>query len=128
MVHLITGKPISSYKRLMKDPATAEIWQTAFGKEFGGMAQGDNKTGQKRTNAMFVMNHDGIKKILKVGKKFTYTNPVVDHRPPKVDQNRIQIVTSGNLINSTSKLLVPTANIDMAKLHWNSMISTTLAK
>ena len=69
MVHPITGETISSYKKLMKDPATAEVWQTAFGKEFGGMAQGDNKTGQKGTNAMFVMNHGNIKKILAAGKK-----------------------------------------------------------
>ena len=32
-----------------------EIWQTAFGKDFGGMTQGDNKTGQKGTNSIFVM-------------------------------------------------------------------------
>jgi hypothetical protein len=39
MVHLITGKTISSYKRLMKDPTTAKTWQTmSFGKDFGGMA------------------------------------------------------------------------------------------
>ena len=71
MVHPITGKTISSYKKLSKDPAivTAEVWQTAFGKDFGGVAQGDNKTGQKGTNAMFVMNHENIKKILKTGKK-----------------------------------------------------------
>ena len=69
MVHPITGETISSYKKLMKDPATAEVWQMAFGKEFGGMAQGDKKTGQKGTNAMFVMNHDNIKKILTTGKK-----------------------------------------------------------
>ncbi len=83
MVHPITGEPISSYKKLMNDPATAEVWQTAFGKDFGGMAQGDNKTGQKGTNAMFVMNHEDIKKILKAGKKITYSNPVVDQRPQK---------------------------------------------
>jgi hypothetical protein len=47
MVHSITGETISSYKKLMKDPATAEVWQTAFRKEFGGMAQGDNKLGSK---------------------------------------------------------------------------------
>ena len=88
-MHPITGKTISSYKRLMKDPATAEIWQIVFGKEFGGMAQGDNKTGQKGTNAMFVMNHDNITKILKAGKKFACANPVVDHRPQKEDPNRI---------------------------------------
>ncbi len=47
MVHPITGETISSYKKLMNDPATAEVWQTAFGKDFGGMCQGDNKKGKK---------------------------------------------------------------------------------
>jgi hypothetical protein len=47
MVHPITGEPISSYKKLMNNPAMAEIWQTAFKKDFGGMAQGDNKRGRK---------------------------------------------------------------------------------
>jgi hypothetical protein len=60
MVHPITGKTISSYKKLMNDPATAKVWQTAFSKDFGGMAQGDTKTGQKGTNGMFVMTHDEL--------------------------------------------------------------------
>ncbi len=80
MVHPITGETISSYKTLMHDPATAETWQTAFGKDFGGMAKCDNKTGQKGTNAMFVMTHDEIYKVLAQKKKFTYGNPVVDYR------------------------------------------------
>jgi len=57
MVHPITGETISSYKKLMHDPATAEVWQTAFGKDFGGMCQGDNKTGQKGTNACDKCDH-----------------------------------------------------------------------
>ena len=48
---------------MMNDPATREIWQTAFGKDFGGMAQGDNKMGQKGTNAIFVMPHNEIRLI-----------------------------------------------------------------
>jgi hypothetical protein len=56
-------------------PATAKTWQTAFGKDFGSMAQGDNKTGQKGTNAMFVVSHDDeIKHMLSEGKKLTYGN------------------------------------------------------
>ncbi len=39
MVHPVMGRMISSYKKLLHDPATAEIWQTAFGKDLGGMAQ-----------------------------------------------------------------------------------------
>jgi hypothetical protein len=38
MVHPVMGETISSYKKLMNDPTTAEIWQTAFRKDFGGMA------------------------------------------------------------------------------------------
>jgi hypothetical protein len=60
MVHPVTGCTITSYKKLMHNPATAEIWQPVFGKDFGGMAQGCNKKGQKGTNAMFVMMHDEI--------------------------------------------------------------------
>jgi hypothetical protein len=87
MVHPVTGKTISSYKKLMHDPATAEVWQTAFGKDFGGMAQGDNKTGQKGTNAMFVMKHHEIEHAYRQKKFFTFTNPVVDYRPQKDDPN-----------------------------------------
>jgi hypothetical protein len=81
IVHPITGVTISSYKKLMNDSATAEVWQTAFGKEFGGMAQGDNKTGQKGANAIFVMKHNKIGQIVRAGKKITFPHPVVDHRP-----------------------------------------------
>jgi hypothetical protein len=48
----------------MNDPATAEVWQTTFGKDFGSMCQGDNKMGQKGTNAMFVMTHNEIAHVL----------------------------------------------------------------
>ena len=39
----------------MKDPVTAETWMMAFGKDFGGMCQGNNTMGQKGMNVMFVM-------------------------------------------------------------------------
>ncbi len=72
----------------MNKSAMAETWQTAFGKDFCGMAQGDNKTGQKGTNVMFVMTHNEIKHVLQQNKKFTYGNPVVDYLPQKEDPNR----------------------------------------
>jgi hypothetical protein len=124
MVHPITGETISSYKKLMHDPATAETWQTAFGKDFGGMTQGDDKTGQKGTNAMFVMSHKEIRRAHELKKKFTYGNPVVDYRPQKDDPHRIRITAGGNLITYESSPSVRTADLDTAKLHWNSVIST----
>jgi hypothetical protein len=30
-----------SYRKAMQDPAIADVWKTAFGKEFGELAQGD---------------------------------------------------------------------------------------
>jgi hypothetical protein len=75
----------------MHNLATAETWQTAFGKDFGGMAQCDNKTGQRGTNAMFIMTHDKIKHVLREGKKFTCSNPIVDYCLQKDNPHCIQI-------------------------------------
>jgi hypothetical protein len=72
---------------------------------------------------MFVMNHEEIKTVLKAGKKFTYANLVVDHRTPKADPTHICITAGGNLIQYDCELLVPIADIDMAKLYWNSVVS-----
>ncbi len=47
MVHPKTREIISNYKQLMHDPVTAKIWQTAFGKDFGSMVQGDLRQGRK---------------------------------------------------------------------------------
>ena len=66
------------------------------------------------------MTHNEIR----TGKKFTYANPVVDHWPQKEDPNRIRITAGGNLIDCEHKVSVKTADINTAKLHWNSVIST----
>ncbi len=52
----------------MHNPATAENWQTAFGKDVGGMVQGNNKTYQKGTNAMFLMTHEEIQQVIRAGR------------------------------------------------------------
>ena len=46
VIHPTTGKIISKYRELANDPETREVWVRAFGKEFGGLAQGDNLTGE----------------------------------------------------------------------------------
>ena len=56
----------------MNDPETAEVWQAAFGKDFGGMAQGDYKTGKKGTNSVFVMTHKEIDIVKAAGHTWTY--------------------------------------------------------
>ncbi len=123
MVHPITGKTISSYKKLMNDPATAKVWQTAYGKDLGGWHKGIQK--QDNTNAMFVMTHNELAHVLQAGKKFTFANPVVDYRPQMEDPNWIRITAMGNLVSYKGKLSVRAADMNTAKIHWNSIISTS---
>jgi len=99
----------------------------SFGKDFGGMAQGDKKTGQMGTNTMFVMNPVDIPNIPK-DRMVTYAQVVVDHHTEKADPNRIRITAGGNLINYPGELTTRTADITTAKLLWNSVLSTPGAK
>ncbi len=63
-----------------------------------------------------------------MGKKITFAHPVVNHRPQKDDPNRIRIRAMGNLVNYDGELSVRTADINTAKMHWNSIISTKNVK
>jgi hypothetical protein len=127
MIHPITGESIGSYKHLMQDPATTETWMTAFGKDFGRMCQGNDKTGQLGTNAMFVMTPSNVT-LIPTDRTVTYVRVVVDHCPQKADPNRIRITASGNLINYPGELTTRTADVTMAKFLWNSVLSTPEAK
>jgi hypothetical protein len=127
MVHPITGQTISSYKRLMKDPTTAEIWQTAFDNNFGGMAQGNLKMGQTGMNSIFVMTHDEISRIPKT-QTVTYVRVVVDFCPQKADPHCICITEGRNLIKYPGKLSTRMANLTTSKIMWNRVLSTKDAK
>jgi hypothetical protein len=127
MVHPTTGKTISSYKQLMNDPVTANTWQTAFGKDFESMCQGDNKTEAKGTNAMFVMIPEEVD-YTPAARLATYANIVVNYQPQKDNPYQIRITADGNLINYPGELVTCTADIMKSKLHWNSVLSTQQAK
>jgi hypothetical protein len=89
MIHPMTGKTIMSYKKLMNNPVTMDTWKTAFGKDFGGMAQGNNKTGQQGTNSIFVMTHAEFLRI-PANHTITYARVVVNFCPQKLDPHRIR--------------------------------------
>ena len=85
VVHPVTGETITSYKKLADDPLTRSTWTTGYGKAFGRMAQGDEKTGAKGKNCILVMNHDEIANIPK-DRVVTYARVVVDFRLQKMTQ------------------------------------------
>ena len=127
VIHPTTGKIISKYKELANDPEMCEVWMTAFGKEFGGLAQGDNRTGEKGSNSIFVLDHEGIKNIPK-DRKVTYGRLVVDYREQKEDPNRVRLTAGGNLISYPGETTTKTADLTTSKVLWNSVLSTALAK
>jgi hypothetical protein len=87
------------------------------------MAQGDNKTGQKGTNSIFVMTHNEIQTIPK-NQTVMYARAVVDFCPQKADPHCICITAGGNLINYPGELSTWTADLTTSKLMWNSVLST----
>ncbi len=73
------------------------------------------------------MTHDEIMHAL-AAIFFAYANPVVNYRPQKDDPHCIWITAGGNLINYNCNAFVCTADLDTAKLHWNSVVSTANAR
>jgi hypothetical protein len=127
MVHPITGETISTYQKLAKDPVTKEVWTTAFGKEFGNLAQGNKKTGTKGPDSLFILERHKIPSIPK-DRTVIYAHVVVDHRPQKPDPNRAGITVGSNLITYPGELTTRTANLTSSKILWNSVLSTPEAK
>jgi hypothetical protein len=107
----------------MKDPTTAEMWQTAFSKDFGKMVQGNLKRGQMGTNSIFVMTHNEISHIPKT-QTVTYARAVVDFCPQKADPHCIHITAGRNLTKYPNKLSTRMTNLTTSKIMWNSILST----
>ena len=91
------------------------------------VSQGDNKTGEKGSNAIFIMNHDKIKNI-PANIKVTYGHLMVDYREHKTDPNRVRLTAGGNLIKYKGKTTTKIADLTMLKVLCNSVLSTELAK
>jgi hypothetical protein len=88
VIHPTTGATITKYKILQRDPLLRQLWERAFGKEFGNLAQGDHATNTPGTNSIVVLTHAQIRTIPK-DRTVTYTTIVVDYRPQKKDPNRV---------------------------------------
>ena len=127
VTHPITGKAMRKYAEVAKCEELRETWETAFGKEFGGLAQGDDRTGQKGTDTVIILNHQQIKDIPK-DRVVTYASIAVDYREQKDDPNRVRITAGGNLIAYPGELTTRTADLQTSKIMWNSVVSTPGAR
>jgi hypothetical protein len=89
--------------------------------ELGRFAQGYGDT--KGTEAIFFMTHGEIKAIPK-DRTVTYARILVEYRPQKEDPDCVHITVGGNQINYSGELTTQSADLTMAKVLWNSTIST----
>ena len=86
VIHPLTGETVYKYQKPAKDPTTKEIWTAEFGKEFGNLAQDDNKMKTKGTDYIFFMERHEIKNNPK-DRTITSSRVVVNLRPQKEDPN-----------------------------------------
>ena len=86
---------------------------TAFGKDFGGMCQGNDKTKTKGTDAIFVIDPKDVPSIPK-NKPPTYAKVFVTYPPQKEDPYQIRITAGSNLINYLGELTTCTADMTTA--------------
>eukprot|EP00804_Cyclotella_cryptica_P006559 CCRYP_012819-RA/>CCRYP_012819-RA protein AED:0.29 eAED:0.29 QI:0/0/0/1/0.33/0/4/0/407 len=110
------------YEELINDPILRETWTTAFGKELGALAQGDNKTGAVGSNTIFFMSHKDIHNIPLTG---PFPTPVL--LSTIAHKNKIPSL-GGNLIDYPGELTTRTADLVTSKILWNSVISTPKAR
>ena len=116
-------KIITKYPKLSNDPETGEVWTTPFGKEFGSLAQGENRTGAKGKNSLLVLTHQDIREI-PTDQVVTYGRLVVDYHPQKEEQIRVRLTAGENLITYPGDVTTCTADLTTTKILWNSIIST----
>ncbi len=107
VIHPVTGESIDKYTTLIRDDRLRDVWQRAFGKEFGNLAQGNDLTGTPFTNTIYVLSHDEICNI-PTDRTVTYVRVVVDYRPQKADPNRVRLTAGGTIRTAeltTAKIL-----------------------
>ena len=120
-----TGKSME-YRHLIKDPALKNRWIHSFSNELGRLAQGRKSTNLPGTNTIFFTEYNNIPVDRR--KDITYGRIVVDYRPQKSEPHRTRLTVGGNLINYPHSVSTKTAELQTAKLLFNSVISTRNAK
>ena len=119
-----TGK-LLNYLQLLSDPKYRKDWSVAAANEFGRLAQGvGNRV--KGTNTIKFVRKDQIPSSRK--KDVTYRQFVCTIRNEKKEKHRMRFVMGGNRINYPGEVATPTAEMLVAKLLFNSVISTKGAR
>ncbi len=116
-----TGK-LLNYRQLMNSPKYKKAWSLSAAKEFGRLANGIRGRIKNPINTIkFITEH---KILADCRKDVTYGQFVCSVRPEKAEPNQMRFTVGGNRINYPGKVATPTAVMLVAKMLFNSVIST----
>jgi hypothetical protein len=119
-----TGK-VLNYRQLMQSQKHKETWSKLSENEFGRLANGVGGRVKGTNTIKFVHRRDVPSKRMK---DVTFGKFVCTIRPEKKETHQTRFVVGGSKINYPGKVATPTAEMLVAKLLFNSIISTHGAK
>lgn len=117
-----TGK-LMELKELYKTK-NGNRWKEGSHRELSRLHTGCSKRGIKGTKTIKFITPDEMQK----GKIATYARICADFRPSKEDPFRVRITVGGDKVQYEGETYTPTADITTAKVLFNSVLSTPLAK
>ena len=120
-----SGKMLN-YRQLLSHPDYKRDWCLSSANEFGRLANGVGGRIKNPTNTIKFVKYEDIPKDRR--KDVTYGQFVCTVRPEKKEPNRTRFVVGGDKINYPGEVATPTAEMLVAKLLFNSVVSTAGAK
>ena len=118
------GKMLN-YRQLIRNPKYKKQWNVSAANEFGRLANGVGGRIKGTNTIKFVHKRDVPKARMK---DVTYGQFVCTVRPEKAERNRTRFTVGGDRINYPGEVATPTAEMLVAKMLFNSVISTKGAK
>jgi hypothetical protein len=116
-----TGK-LLNYRQLMRSTKYREAWSLSSANEFGRLANGIGGRIKNPTNTFdLIFQHEVPTERMK---DVTYGQFVCTVRPEKAEPNQIRFTVGGDRINYPGAVATPTAEMLVAKMLFNSVIST----
>ena len=119
-----TGKMLN-YRQLIRHAKYKEVWTKSSANEFGRLANGVGGR-IKGTNTIKFIHEREIPTNRK--KDVTYGQFVCTIRPEKAEQERTRFTVGGDRINYPGDVATPTAEMLVAKMLFNSVVSTPGAR
>jgi hypothetical protein len=121
-----TGNMLN-YRQLVRHPKYKAQWKVSSANEFGRLANGVGGRIKKPTNTIRFICEQDVPKDRR--RDITYGSFTCSVRPEKVDEpNRTRFTAGGDKINYPGEVATPTAEMLVAKLLFNSVVSTPGAK